>query len=154
MRVILIISLLSITLLSVSCFADKKAEVDSLTIDWHPRIESALELAQQENKPVFVLFTGSDWCYWCMTLNKEVLTQQEFIKYAQENLFMVKLDFPKKIEQTEETIAYNNYKHSYYNIRGVPTVVLLSSSGDEIGRTGYQKGGALAYIQHLESILP
>ena len=31
-------------------------------------------------------FTGSDWCGWCIKLNKEVFSQPEFAEYAKKNL--------------------------------------------------------------------
>ena len=40
-----------------------------------------------------------------------------------------------------------------YNVKGFPTVLLLDSDGNVFSQTGYQKGGAEAYIPHLESLM-
>lgn len=33
---------------------------------WYTNLEKALEVAKTENKPVFLQFSGSDWCKWCI----------------------------------------------------------------------------------------
>ena len=46
------------------------------------KYDEALQRAEKENKTVFALFTGSDWCPWCVYLEKEVTSQEEFLKEA------------------------------------------------------------------------
>ena len=43
-----------------------------------------------------LFFTGSDWCGWCIRLQKEVFFKPEFTKWAAENVVLVELDFPRK----------------------------------------------------------
>ena len=50
-------------------------------------------MAKKTNKPIFALFTGSDWCIWCKRLEGEVLSQDEFLKYAGRKLILFKADF-------------------------------------------------------------
>jgi len=38
---------------------------------------------------------GSDWCPPCMALHDNVLTQPEFLDYADKNLELVEIDFPR-----------------------------------------------------------
>jgi hypothetical protein len=82
-----------------------------------------------------------------------VFSTGEFEDYAYRNLVCVHVDFPRlrplPIQQTER----NQQLAQRYGIRGFPTIILLDSSGTEIARTGYQPGGAAAYVQHLESLL-
>ena len=35
-----------------------------------------LELAIKENKPIMANFTGSDWCGWCIRLDKAVFSNR------------------------------------------------------------------------------
>ncbi len=44
---------------------------------------------------VLLDFTGSDWCPWCIRLDKEIFSTSEFKDYAKENLVLVELDFPQ-----------------------------------------------------------
>lgn len=123
------------------------------SLDWHTNLEEAIQIAQAENKTILVNFTGSDWCQWCKKLSAEVFTQSDFEKYANENLVLVRLDFPRAIEQTVETKMYNNNLAQRFGVRGFPTIILLNSSGNLINTTGYQPGGGAAYVQHLRSLI-
>ena len=42
-------------------------------LTWHTDMSKATDISIKENKPMFLFFTGSDWCGWCIRLQKEVL---------------------------------------------------------------------------------
>ena len=46
---------------------------------WYDDINQAIEVSRQEQKPLFLFFTGSDWCGWCVRLQNEVFKTPEFI---------------------------------------------------------------------------
>ncbi len=116
-------------------------------------MEEAMQVAKNENKAILVNFTGSDWCKWCFKLSDEVFSQAEFEKYAQENLVLVKLDFPRSIQQTNEIKMYNQSLAQKYGIQGFPTILILDSTGKLLAKTGYQQGGAVNYVNHIQSFL-
>lgn len=126
-----------------------QAETASLT--WVTNVEDAVAKAKTENKMVFINFTGSDWCKWCIKLDGEVFSQKEFVEYAKNNLVLVKLDFPKTIEQSSTTKEYNNTKMKKYGVRGFPTIILLNGAGEQVGDTGYKDGGPVKYVEHLKA---
>ncbi|MDD2228194.1 MAG: thioredoxin family protein [Candidatus Cloacimonetes bacterium] len=132
---------------------DEAMGSDIDTSEWITNYEAALKTAKKTNRPVLVNFTGSDWCSWCIKLVKEVFSQDEFLDYAKENLVLLKLDFPKSLPQTAEEKAANAKLAQQYGIQGYPTILLISPEGKEIARTGYQPGGASAYVKHLQSLL-
>jgi len=138
-----------LTAILIGC--SKSGAKDNL--DWQDNLESALQKAKVENKAVLVNFTGSDWCIWCQRLSNEVFSKDEFKDYADENLILVRLDFPKNIEQSTETKMYNNQLAQRYNVHGFPTVLLFNPSGKLVLTTGYQQGGPITYINHLKSYL-
>lgn len=144
-----VLSTLLLTLLIFGC--SKSASKDGLT--WEDNLEKALQKAKAENKAVLVNFTGSDWCQWCIRLSNEVFSQKEFKEYADKNLVLVKLDFPRSIEQSQETKAYNNMMAQKFGIQGFPTILLFNSQGQMVLQTGYQPGGAANYVKHLQSYL-
>jgi len=134
--------------------ADEPVDVDLYKAgEWITDYELALSAAKETNKPILINFTGSDWCIWCKRLQKEVFAENEFIEYAKSNLILLKLDFPRNIKQTEKEKAQNDALAKQYGIQGFPTIVLLSSNGKEITRTGYQEGGPKKYVAHLQSLL-
>lgn len=120
---------------------------------WLTDYNQALGYAKEMNRPVLINFTGSDWCSWCIKLNKEVFSLEAFDKYAKEYLVLLKLDFPRSIPQTPETKAANEKLMNQYGVQGFPTIVLVDSEGKELNRTGYQPGGVDAYVKHLQSLL-
>lgn len=130
------------------------ADSDASTpAEWMTDFEAATAKAKSENKPMLLDFTGSDWCGWCIKLDKEVFTKQSFVDYADANLVLVELDFPAKKEQTAELKAQNKALADKYKIRGYPTIVLLSSDGELIEKTGYRRGGPDKYVAHLRELL-
>lgn len=141
--------LLSFVLITV-VFTSCKNEVTSNNLDWETNLETALQKAQKENKAVLVNFTGSDWCIWCQRLNNEVFSKKEFEEFAKENLVLVKIDFPKNIEQSMETKMYNNQLAQRFGVEGFPTIFILNKNGEVTLQTGYQPGGAVNYINHLK----
>ena len=122
-------------------------------ITWQSNIDDALAKAQENDKYVFVFFTGSDWCSWCHKLTGEVFDHQEFQTYAQENMEMVLLDYPKAEYQSKEQVDYNKKMQQKYEIRGFPSVIILDNSGEVAMQTGYREGGPVKYIEFIEGVL-
>lgn len=122
-------------------------------LNWTANLEKAIETAKAENKAVLVNFTGSDWCKWCFKLSDEVFSQDDFKEYADENLILVKLDFPRSISQSSETKAYNQSLAQKYGVQGFPTILIFNSQGKPVAKTGYQAGGAANYVNHIQSFL-
>ena len=120
---------------------------------WLTDYDAALKQAAAEKKPVLIDFTGSDWCGWCIRLDKEVFSQKEFVDYATENLVLLKLDFPRKKEMPAAEKAQNEKLAKKYRIEGYPTIIVLDSRGKKTGELGYEKGGAAAWIASLEKVI-
>ena len=47
-------------------------------LKWETDLPAAQAQAKKEKKMVLMDFTGSDWCGWCIKLNKEVFSTKEF----------------------------------------------------------------------------
>ena len=122
--------------------------------DWLVSYEQALQQARETGKPVLADFTGSDWCGWCVRLKDEVFDTEPFQQFAQENLVLVELDYPRHHPQPEEIRTRNRRLLNEYNVRGFPTLVILSPQGHEIGRMGYVRGGPRPFLRQLQETLP
>ncbi len=121
---------------------------------WHQDYEAAKKLAKAEGKPIFINFTGSDWCGWCIRLEKEVFSKAEFHDYAEDNLVLVEIDFPEKKKQSDAVKAQNKALDKKFKIEGYPTLFLLDSDGKKLsGDIGYREGGPVAYVDHLKGLL-
>src|SRR5690242_1159737 len=82
--------------------------------EWHTDLNKAMAVSQKSKKPLFLFFTGSDWCGWCMKLQKEVFKTPEFAKWAKDNVVLVELDFPKRTPQSDEIKQQNAQLNSFF----------------------------------------
>ena len=119
---------------------------------WQTDLPKAQAQAAKEKKMVLLDFTGSDWCGWCIKLNKEVFSQPAFIEYAKTNLVLVEVDFPQRKKLSSEQKKANDALAKKYKIEGYPTIIVLNSEGAKIGELGYQPGGPKAFIASLEKL--
>ena len=133
-----------------SCVAANSSSSDSL---WLTDFDKALKIAKETKKPILLDFTGSDWCGWCIRLDKEVFSKNSFKSFAKKNLVLVEIDFPRKNNQDSFLRKQNNRLKAKYEVRGFPTIVLLDFNGNLIDKTGYVKGGSSRYISHLKKLL-
>jgi protein disulfide-isomerase len=120
---------------------------------WTTDFAAAKVRAKAENKALLLDFTGSDWCPWCVKMEKEVFSKQKFLDYADKNLVLVRLDFPKHKSLPPALVSQNEALFEKYRVRGMPTIMVLSSKGKEIGNTGYAEGGLNDYLGILDDIL-
>jgi len=123
-------------------------------LQWYTDMDKAKAVAKAEGKTLLLNFTGSDWCGWCKKLDREVFSQSDFEKFANENLVLVELDFPKYKSQSKATRKANEKLLQKYGVRGFPTILLVSSQDDLLLRTGYKAGGAEKYVSFLAENIP
>ncbi len=118
--------------------------------EWTTDYAAALLQAKTEKKKVLLFFTGSDWCGWCVRLDKEILSTADFKAYARSELVLVKLDFPRSIPQSPQVKARNQKLSQQYKIEGYPTIIVLNNAGRAVGTLGYQAGGPGPFIKALK----
>src|SRR6266702_5304311 len=127
-----------------------RASADELP--WMTDLPKAQAKAKAENKLIMLDFTGSDWCGWCIKLNKEVFSKPEFAEFARKNLVAVEVDFPRAKQQTKELKKANESLQEKYNIQGYPTIIVLDGEGKKVGQLGYMPGGPKAFIGELDKL--
>ena len=118
--------------------------------NWTMDFSAAEKKAAAEKKPMFVLFTGSDWCTFCMQLDKKVLGKSAFRNYAKEKLILVYVDFPRRKLAAEQTAA-NRALAGKFKVSGYPTAILLDSAGKEVARFRGFGGDGAAYLRDLQT---
>ena len=119
---------------------------------WLTSYQQAQQEAKTNHKLMLMDFTGSDWCGWCIILEKEVFSKPKFQEYASKNLVLLELDFPRSKEISKETLAQNEKLARQYQIQGFPTIVVLNSNGKQVAELGYIPGGPDAFIAELEKL--
>jgi len=108
--------------------------------NWVTDFSKAKELSASQNKNIVLVFSGSDWCGPCIKLDKDIWSTQEFIKYSDEHLILLKADFPrkKKNKLSKEQQAHNDMLAEKYHAK-FPLVVVLNSKGEVLDSFGYIK---------------
>ena len=138
------------------------SKIDSKNEDliWHTNVKDAVEIARKENKPLFLFFTGSDWCGWCIRLQKEVFKTDEFKTWAKEKVVLVELDYPKRTPQADDIKMQNAQLQQIFAVRGYPTVWFVKANEKEgkinfeqLGSTGYVAGGPNAWLDGANQII-
>lgn len=120
---------------------------------WSENVDAALATAKSEQKDLLLNFTGSDWCQFCIQLDKDVLGNEEFIKQASAHFVLVKLDFPKNTEgMSEQVLRQNAEWQKRLGVEAFPTIALLDSELRPYAFTGFREGTADQYWAHLESL--
>jgi thioredoxin-related protein len=123
---------------------------EAQTGNWLTDYNAAVAQAQSSQKSVLLDFTGSDWCPWCIRMDREVLDAQAFQDYADKNLVLVMVDFPRRKQLPDDVAAQNAKLKEQFGIRGFPSFVLIDKDGKEIWRhVGYMQGGPEAFIAAL-----
>ncbi|MCR5414750.1 MAG: thioredoxin family protein [Kiritimatiellae bacterium] len=108
--------------------------------------DAAKKRAAKEGKLILADFTGSGWCVWCKRLDDEVFRDPSFAPAVTNDLVLVTLDSPGK---NRHPLVKR------YDVHMFPTVLVLDPSGGVLAQTGYRKGGASAYVDHLKkTVLP
>lgn len=121
--------------------------------EWLTDLTKAKDKARDEKKMVLIDFNGSDWCPPCKALRKDVFSSPQFVAYAKTNLVLVDIDFPMHKKQTEELKKANQSLAEKFGVEGYPTVVVLSTDGNELKKeTGYSGQSAKEFIAQLERL--
>lgn len=134
--------------------------IQSQELTWQTDMNKALEISKKSKKPLFLFFTGSDWCGWCIRLQKEVFKTPEFAKWAKDNVILVELDFPRSTPQQPEIKKQNAELQQIFAVQGYPTVWFVRGSKkdgkinlEKLGSTGYVAGGPTAWLTVADKIL-
>jgi protein disulfide-isomerase len=132
--------------------------IQAQELTWQTDMNKALEISKKSKKPLLLFFTGSDWCGWCMRLQKEVFQTPEFTKWAKNNVVLVELDFPKRTAQDPAIQKQNMELQQIFAVQGYPTVWFVKAikkdgknSFEKLGSTGYLAGGPSAWLAVAKS---
>lgn len=113
---------------------------------WHVRLDDAFAESQKTGKPIMANFTGSDWCGWCKRLTASVFGKPEFKTWADKNVVLLELDFPRRTSIPEDIKQQNYQLQNSFQVTGYPTVWVFNLSKDSntnqfsieaLGKTGY-----------------
>jgi thioredoxin-related protein len=120
---------------------------------WEHDFQKVKEIASQQHKLILLNFSGSDWCGPCIRLHKEIFETETFRKYADSNLVLLNVDFPrmKKNQLSKELQKNNDDLAEKFNPKGIfPYTLLLDDQGKIIQAwEGFPKGTPQDFINQI-----
>lgn len=150
MPVVKPISMKTISTLIFSVLVALAAQAE---VKWHTDVQEATKLAKKENKALFLNFTGSDWCQYCVHNEKTVFSQAAFDSYVKKNMVCVLLDFPRKNELPQALIEQNNQLKFQYAVKGFPTYWILNHQLERLGKLEGGANSAVRFIEQVDEII-
>jgi len=103
-------------------------------LKWETDFEIAKTKSKQTNKPILMLFTGSDWCPPCKMLKKDFFSSDAFVEKSK-NFVLLLVDFPRNKELiTSAQEAANKVLNSKYGVRSLPTVIAVNYKGEVLDK--------------------
>jgi protein disulfide-isomerase len=127
--------------------AQPKAQVYKSTKEgWLVDLDEAYTKSTKEGKPILANFTGSDWCGWCKRLDADVFSKPEFQTWAEENVVLLELDFPRRFQIPQKNQSQNHAMKNALGVTGFPTIWVVNLTKDKasgqyqiqgLGKTGY-----------------
>jgi thiol:disulfide interchange protein len=119
-------------------------------LKWYTNLDEVHQLSKKTGKPIFGFFTGSDWCGWCHKLQREVFAKDAFVKWANEKVILLELDFPRKKQLPADLAKQNRELQAAFKVTGYPTIWIFNTDKDDEGRFNLTALGKLGYPRGAE----
>lgn len=120
-------------------------------LEWHTDINEVHRISESSGKPIFAFFTGSDWCGWCKKLQRNVFAKDAFVEWANDNVVLLELDFPRKTKLDSVTMAQNYSLQQAFGVRGYPTIWIFNTTiNDSTKQMNISALGSLGYPSGAE----
>lgn len=106
--------------------------------EWTMDLAAARAVGAELKLPLFLNFSGSDWCGYCILTERTVFATEAWRTYAADNLMLVIVDFPRDASRVPEKYrARNDALANEFRVEGYPAFFVFDPVADEvIGRFG------------------
>ena len=132
----------------------KTAAYASTKEGWLVDLDEAYARSTKEKKPIMANFTGSDWCGWCKKLDASVFSQPAFKEWADKNVVLLEVDFPRFKQIPQKNQSQNQALQNALQIRGYPTVWIFTLDKDpNTGQYNINGKGNTGYAPTVDQFL-
>ena len=147
-----LIFMLAACCIAATAFGAKMSK--SVPKGWSEDFAAAQERAGKEGKLILLAFSGSDWCGWCVKMEKDIYSNKKFLKKAGEDYVLVMIDSPRNKDILSKLAKKQNPELvRKYGIRGYPSTIVVRPDGEEVRRFGgYQGDGVEAFLAQLGDV--
>jgi tetratricopeptide (TPR) repeat protein len=104
--------------------------------EWLTDLDAARRQAAAQGKDLFIYFSGSDWCPWCLLFKRTILDKPAFTRYAARNLVLLQLDDPQR-SAAPANAAVRAALERKWRVYSVPKVILADAGGRAYAEVPY-----------------
>lgn len=127
---------------------------ERLNAQTYANSKQVFEAAVKLQKPILLIFSGSDWCMPCIRLKKKVFDDSSFKAYSQEKLLLYTADFPQKKKLNAEQTQDNELLANQFNPKGeFPHVVLLKPDQTVLSTIEVSGSTTESWIKTIDALL-
>ncbi len=134
---------------------------------WEESATIARQRSAREGKPLLIWFTDSQSSPMCKALSEELFSTNEFGGWATDKLVRLKVDANVEFDDRDMDLVqkgnkiydiknYNAELKKRYKVMGYPSLMMLSPSGEVVGRyRGYKRGESeflWGQLKHAEAV--
>ena len=125
---------------------------------WFCDYDDAMEKAQQSGKAVAVFFHNSDNDN-SRKFKSDRMENSKFKNKMRDRLLVVYMDFPDNAETSKDRRNRDQVQHNRriadkFHVSMYPTVIILNSSGSEIGRLDSNSNSITTFVEKADKIVP
>lgn len=117
---------------------------------WHTSLAEAQKISKNSHRPIYLCFTGPEWCFWCKKLENEIHSKKEFIEKVHDTFIFVQINIPKRQSDADAELKELMLNYKVY---GVPVILILSPENKELGRMSYQNTSPEAFAEQALSFI-
>ncbi len=133
------------------CLSAFFAQAGEMT--WLPTIKATEQAAQQQQRDVYLLFTGTDWCPACQHLHDNILTSDLFTDWAKDKFIPAEQIMPRKPDTTKPNIVELYALMKKYHVDSFPTAVICTPDMRPYAKVMSSAPSAADYIKRMEGAL-
>lgn len=103
--------------------------------------DQTVQHATSQNKPILLVFSGSDWCKNCIDLDEKIFKHEKKLQLLEEKFVLHFADFPRANLLSKNKVLDNEMLADQYNPNGFfPYILSLKNQQTEIKIFKYNPG--------------
>ena len=95
--------------------------------DW----DIAKQQSELKGKNILIILTGAEWCKPCVKMEKNVIENEQFIEYANQNLVILEINIPRNQNYNSKIMKDYVYFKDKYSTNALPIMILVDKNGTE-----------------------
>jgi thioredoxin-related protein len=95
--------------------------------DW----DIAKQQSELTGKNILIILTGAEWCKPCVKMEKNVIENEQFIEYANQNLVILEINIPRNQNYDLKVMKDYVYFKNKYSTNALPIMILVDKNGTE-----------------------